>query len=413
MNKIIFDENDFKKKYTVFLVCFLIAFFSLRGWFVLNLNIPTSFIYPVSAVMMTLLSIYSFYNIHIFKDSNLLSLKKIFLFNIFFGVYFIFSEVFMGSISISLIYVFLAPYLFFLFIRIPIPSSHLTIFIIATGICFSILHNYYNVLSGSGYDYIRQYNMILRPDLGEYNISRSGDFIRVGGYTGSYHDSAHILGMLTTFFYTYFLINRVRKYLLFSILTLVCLLMTLSAANILIAIFCCILTTIYILYKQRSFAIYMFILIFVISIYLIFPLFPILTGFLDRVGSQGDYEGMTNALSVDMLSSIHFWFGHGYIFESELLITEVALIKGIHQFGLIVALIIYTLLLYPIWFYVRNPNALFKNLPYLIPILFAFMSLLHYGSLFKVTNIGIFYLFYALFFKTSLARLNKKIILRS
>ena len=157
----------------------------------------------------------------------------------------------------------------------------------------------------------------------------------------------------------------------------------------------------------------MFILIFVISIYLIFPLFPILTGFLDRVGSQGDYEGMTNALSVDMLSSIHFWFGHGYIFESELLITEVALIKGIHQFGLIVALIIYTLLLYPIWFYVRNPNALFKNLPYLIPILFAFMSLLHYGSLFKVTNIGIFYLFYALFFKTSLARLNKKIILRS
>ncbi len=142
-------------------------------------------------------------------------------------------------------------------------------------------------------------------------------------------------------------------------------------------------------------------------------MFPILTGFLDRVGSQGDYEGMTNALSLDMLGSIHFWFGHGYTFDSEFLITEVALVKGIHQFGLIVAIIIYSVLLYPIWFYVRNPNILFKNLPYLVPILFGFMSLLHYGSLFKITNIGIFYLFYALFFKTSLIELSKKTILKS
>ncbi len=413
MNKDNFYEHDFKNKYMVFLACSLIVFFSLRGWFVINLNIPTSLIYPFSSMIMTLISFYSFYNIHIFNDKTLFSLKRLFLINIFFGMYFIFAEIFLGLISISLVYVFIAPYLLFFLIRIPVSSSHITIFIISAGLCFSVLSNYYYVLSGSGYDYIRQYNMILRPELGEYNISRSGDFIRVGGYTGSYHDSAHIFGMLTSFFYTYFLINKRFKYLIFSILTLICLLMTLSAANILITIFCCVLATIYILIKQRSLAIYAFIFIFILSIYLIFPMFPILTGFLDRVGSQGDYEGMTNALSLDMLGSIHFWFGHGYTFDSEFLITEVALVKGIHQFGLIVAIIIYSVLLYPIWFYVRNPNILFKNLPYLVPILFGFMSLLHYGSLFKITNIGIFYLFYALFFKTSLIELSKKTILKS
>lgn len=402
-----FYEHDFKKKLTTFFICFLVAFFSLRGWFVLNLNIQPTIIYPLSSMIMLALIFYSFYNVHIFKDETLFSLKKLFLINIFFGVYFIFSEIFLGAINISLIYVFFAPYLFFLFIRIPTIRSHLIIFIIAIGISFSILHNYYNVLYGSGYDYIRQYNMILRPELGEFNVSRSGDFIRVGGYTGSYHDSAQILGMMTSFFYTHFLINKIKKYLFMSLITAVCLLMTLSAANILITIFCCILATIYILFKQRSLGIYIFITILIISIYIIFPLFPILTGFVDRVGTQGDYEGMTNALSLDMLGSIYFWLGHGYAFESEFLITEVALIKAIHQFGIIISLILYSLLLYPLWFYIRNPNILFINLSYLTPILFGFMSLLHYGSLFKITNIGIFYLFYALFFKTSILKLKK------
>jgi len=403
-----FFEHDFKTKFTTFFICFLVVFFSLRGWFVLNLNMPTTIIYPLSSMIMLALTFYSFFNIHIFKDETLFPLKKLFLINIFFGIYFIFSEIFLSAFSSSLIYVFFAPYLFFIFIRIPTSRSHLTIFIIAAGISFSVLHNYYNVLSGAGYDYISQYNMTLRPELGEYNVSRSGEFIRVGGYTGSYHDSAHILGMMTSFFYTYFLINKTKKYLFMSLITLVCLLMTLSAANILITIFCCILATLYILFKQRSLGIYIFIIILTISIYTIFPLFPILTGFIDRVGTQGDYEGMTNALSLDMLGSIYFWLGHGYIFESEFLITEVALIKGIHQFGIIKALIIYSLLLYPLWFYIRNPNILYISLPYLTPILFGFMSLLHYGSLFKITNIGIFYLFYALFFKMSIIKLKEE-----
>jgi len=401
-------KYDFKNKFTIFLVCFSITFFSLRGWFVINLDVPTSIIYPFSSMIMILMASYSFYNIHIFKDKNFYFLKQLFLINIFFGIFFILTEAILGVTSISLVYLFIAPYLFFLFFRIPIAKMHIPIFIIAIGISFSILQNYYSVISGSGYDYIRNYNMILRPELGEYNISRSGDFIRIGGYTGSYHDSANILGMLTSFFYTYFLINKSYKYLIFSLVTLICLLMTLSAANILITLFCCILVTLYIFFLRQSSALYIFIFIASLAIYFIFPMFPILTAFLDRVGSQGDYSSMTNALSLDILGTKYFWFGHGYAFDSEFLITEVAFVKAFHQFGIIIAVILFALLFYPIWFYFRNPAKLFYSLPYLIPILFGFLSLLHYGSIFKITNIGIFYLFYALFFKTSLSKLNKK-----
>ena len=79
---------DFQNRIAVFALCFLVVFFSLRGWFVLTLNIPTSIVYPLSSMFMMGMSCYSFINTQIFKDNNLLFLKKIFLVNIFFGMYF-------------------------------------------------------------------------------------------------------------------------------------------------------------------------------------------------------------------------------------------------------------------------------------------------------------------------------------
>ena len=117
---------------------------------------------------------------------------------------------------------------------------------------------------------------------------------------------------------------------------------------------------------------------------------------------------MANGLSLDMFRSLYFWIGHGYSFNSEYIISEVAFIKSLHQFGLATSLILFTLLFYPIWFYFRNPRILLTSIPYLAPIVFGFISLLHYGSLFKITNIAIFYLFYALFFKLSINTLNNK-----
>jgi len=395
---------DFQNRIAVFALCFLVVFFSLRGWFVLTLNIPTSIVYPLSSMFMMGMSCYSFINTQIFKDNNLLFLKKIFLVNIFFGMYFFFTEAILGIFDISLFYIFIAPYLFFLFIRIPIIYLKGSIFIIASGISYSILQNYYNVVTGSGYEYISQYNMMLRPELGEFNVSTSGDFIRIGGYTGSYHDSAQILGMITSFLYTYFLINKTVKYLALSIITFFCLLLTLSAANILITIFCCVLATFYFLSLKKSLVVYVFVILCFFTFYIASQYFPILTAFVDRLNTQ-DTEGMYNGLSLDMFGSLFFWIGHGYPFNSEFLITEVAFIKCFHQFGLVTSLLIFTLLFYPIWFYFRNPRILLTSLPYLAPIVFGFLSLLHYGSLFKITNIAVFYLFYALFFKLSLNKL--------
>jgi hypothetical protein len=117
--------------------------------------------------------------------------------------------------------------------------------------------------------------------------------------------------------------------------------------------------------------------------------------------------GITNIMK-DLLV---VFIGHGSSldFSSVGDVSEIAFIKMLMEFGLIAWIVIMIILIYPIWCYALNPS---KNkqlaLPYIAGIIVGVVSLWHYGSVLRITNIFVFFALYACALKIfANERLNK------
>jgi hypothetical protein len=386
------------------LVTFILAFTSLRGWAVLNLNISPELVYGFSSLLLIVMAVFGFNYRARIKDANLSSLKNLLLINGLFGfLYVIVAKLLGGAIDVSIFYLYLVPYVIYLFFRVSKNKIILGLNIIFLGITYSVINNFIISLSGvEGYDYLVEYNTKLRP-LVFKAMSRTGEYLRASGYTASYHDSANILGMLTNFFYFRAVITISKGkmiYLGMALVAFIAMLFTQSAANILIALFTILVFSIYYLIKKKSLYTGIFILFTISIAYIISLLIPEVYIFIDRVSPDGDWVGMKKNIDIDILINPHFWFGHVYLGASEEYEVEVAFIKGIMQLGIIPACYLYLVLIYPLYVYVTNKTCSFTLLPYLAAIVFGFLSLAHYGSLFRITSIVVFYAMYALFFIT-------------
>jgi hypothetical protein len=293
---------------------------------------------------------------------------------------------------------YLLPYMVFLFLRTSPDKIHIGFFLIFIGISFSVIDNFRISLSGAdGLMYLEDYNTKLRPLIFEV-MSRTGNYLRVGGYTGSYHDSANILGMLGSYYYVKSIIDKRIFFMVIGTIALVAMMLTQSAANIIIALTTCLIFTTYIAIKKPFIGIWLLILTFAIVMILIISIFPDLLVFTNRLGAEGDWEGMFNKLELEVLITPSFWVGFGYSTGSEFIQTEISFLKIILEKGIIPAGLLFWILIYPVYVFLRKKAQSFNLLPYLAAIVFAFLSLSHYGSLFRVTNIAIFYAMYTLFF---------------
>jgi hypothetical protein len=319
--------------------------------------------------------------------------------NAFFGCYYtIVTHLLGGVVDVSVLYLYLLPYIVFLFLRISPEKIHIGFFLIFIGISFSVIDNFRISLSGNeGLLFLEDYNKKLRPSVFEA-ISRSGDYFRVGGYTGSYHDSANILGMLGTYYYVKSIIDKHIFYIIIAAIALIAMTLTQSAANITLALITCVIFTTYIAIKKPTFGVWLIILITAITGTFIVSIFPDVLAFAVRIGQHGDWEGMNNKLELEVMTSFSFWLGFGSITGSEFISTEIAFLKGILELGIIPASLLYWILIYPVYIFLRLKSQSLQMMPYLAAIVFGFFSLAHYGSLFRVTNIAIFYAMYALFF---------------
>lgn len=380
-------------------VIFIFVFTSLRGWVVLNLNMPTELVYGFSSALVILLALYGLNCKLRIKNAHLTWLKNLMLINGLFGCYYVMGTKLLGAaVDVSVLYMYLLPYMIFLFLRISPDKIHIGFFLIFIGISFSVIDNFRVSLSGAdGLMYLEDYNTKLRPLLFEA-MSRTGNYLRVGGYTGSYHDSANILGMLGSYYYVKSIIDNRTFYMVIATIALVAMMLTQSAANIILALTTCLIFTTYIAIKKPTIGIWLIILTFAIIMTLIVSIFPDALIFTNRIGKDGDWEGMTNKLGLEMLVSSSFWLGFGYSTGSEFISTEVAFLKGILELGVIPASLLYWILIYPAYIFFSEKSPALHALPYLAAIVFGFLSLAHYGSLFRVTNIAIFYAMYALFF---------------
>ncbi len=382
-----------------YFVVFVLAFTSLRGWVVLNLKVPPEVVYGFSSMLIIALAIYGFNCRFRIKDSNLTLLRNLLTVNLFFGIYYIISATLLGgSIDVSLIYIYFLPYILFLFLRISVEKLHVGLFLIFIGISFSVIDNFIISLTGAdGLAYTEEYNTKLRPLVFDA-ISRTGAYFRVGGYTASYHDSANILGMLGSYYYVKSIVDKSWLKIIIAIIALVAMTFTQSAANIILALLTCFMFSIYIAVKKPTVGICIWLLTISFIVTFIASRFPNVLVFSDRVGANGDWDNMKKNITLEIFLSPHFWIGHAHIAGSEGVGTEVALLGGILHYGIVPACLLYWVLIYPPYVYFASKSRSFSPLPYLAAIVFGFLSLAHYGSLFRVTNIAIFYAMYALFF---------------
>jgi hypothetical protein len=380
------------------LLAFLVLVYSsLRGLVILWINVPVSVVYGSSLFFLLLFSVYGYRVRSRYDDIVLSRIRSLLLINFFFGVYFILSDTLLrGDFDVSYLYVFLLPYIIFAFINVPVKLIEGAFFVISIGLALSVFDNYIHVvLQGAGREYLVEYNTRLRPDIVTL-VSRTGEYSRIGGCTGSYHDSANILGMLGAYYYVKFFVCRSLKAFAMGFLVFVPMVMSHSAANIALFVLTLLLFLLYLMYSKGNVKLIFFIVLGLNAFVAFFAEFPQLLSFLVRLGPEGDWEGMFNSLSPKMLTSPFFWFGHGYAFNSDYVKTEVAFLKGIFEYGVFTALLLYLVLLYPLKLFIKRRRSL-NLLPYLAPVIFGFLSLLHYGSLFRSTSIGLFYAMYSLF----------------
>jgi hypothetical protein len=368
---------------------------SIRGMLVIHAGIEPSVVYLTSAVFLFLLAALGFFISSAFHFEGK-SLKTLMSINLAFGTLYVSIDwMLTRTFDPGTLYLYLAPFIVFQFVSMPVHYFRIAIVLVTLAISLSVIDNFVETLTNpNGYEAIVEFNMTLRPDnYQSTTLSRTDNFYRVGGYTGNYHDSGNILGMVVVYFLTNFILYR--KTVDFGMFLLAASGMTLtqSAANIIIAIctVCIFLAYLEVQSKKSLFVYFLCPLIAVAGLDLYLEGFMQI--FLKRLGPDGDWDGMLSQLNFESILPfiLSAWTGHVSGFS-----TEVAIVNLIFELGLGPVLILYAVMCYPLYLYRKINPPCFDAIPALAAVFFGFASLLHYGSIFRVTSVFLFYLFYAL-----------------
>lgn len=383
-------------------VILIVAFASIRGMLVINLNASLNAVKAVSVISLMLLTIYGALMMRTSRHSDLAWLKNLLVLNILLGGLNQVFDLLLGvPFDLSVWYLYCAPFVTFLFLRVPTYYFNALLFVVTIAIGGSVIGNFVESISGpEGYANVIEYNTILKPDEGDtFGRSSTGKFLRASGYTGNPHDSANILGMMVSFFFVRFLIQRKFLDLFLCAFAIIPLFMTQSATNILVAVFIMISSIGYVVIKRRTLSTWLALIFMLIGMFVLMAMFgEVMAIFTARVDAGGDWAGMANKLDASSwFSAVPFLFyGHAAGFGSDVVDTEVAHLKILLQLGVFHAAILFCIMLYPLWGLAKNKRAPAGALPSAAAIFFGFMSLLHYGSTFRVTSVFLFYVFVAI-----------------
>lgn len=416
-----------KKIYLLNISLFILILASIRGFFVYHFHFNPNIVYSFSAFLVVILSLLCIKTILIKPhDDSLIAIRKAILRNyIFLSFYTLFYIIFVGIQEISNIYEFiLFPVVFFL-ISCEMSKLNFSIHIISFITLFGT-YIFYQLGVLYGFEAISEGNLILRP--GELSYSRIGENYLPGGYLGSHHDNANILVMSTAFYLSEFLNVENKKRVLYFIAFILFIsfsILTGSASNIIALII--VFATIMIFYGKKILVVLFSVFVFTYT-YIEDHLY-----FIEKIKQdQSDLEagGIFNSLDFgSILYSLHsIFFGAGYYFNVPMIRSEIAFVKMLIGIGIIPFTFIMFILFSPLYYiYLFNKRAnkaikLFNTLnshinnelndvkkSYLrklilkaTPVITGTLTLLHYGSLFRITSIGFFCIFLSIFFKTYL-----------
>lgn len=435
------------------LFSFIIVFASIRGAFVYHLGFPSSTTYTISALMVLGLGAFSLLGLVSSKlNVPLVLFKNAVILNVIFFAFFIFAGLLLavgaGGISKSLksmFYFFLIFPTVFVFLRFDDKLLTRIVYII-TFITVIGVYYFFNLGLSGGFDAIYEAHSILRP--GQFQYSRLGVNLLPFGYAGYAHDTANILVMCGIFFLTKFFIctHGIKSLLYIScyFVILSATLLTGSAANVLVLLFMSIVSLFYYIQKSPT-TMLVSLLLFITLFFLIASvivsmdlaeLFKFAYVF-GKFNPETMDEALWASLDAQSLKSsmVSVVFGFGETLNAALILSEVAFVSLLSRFGLLSFVTFMFIGFSPIYYFFvyrsnrsRRIEFLKRNLPknltnYFIqdsrvqkfrlfnlamPALAGFLTLIHYGSVVRITSIGLLCVLLSIFFKEYL-RAHKSI----
>lgn len=368
---------------------------------VINLGVPVASVNMLTASVLIILAVYGWFKSGWYKHPELTWLKNLLKLNLVLGVVNEVVDRFLGvPFDPSVLYLYLAPYVIFLFLRVPSYYFNVVIIVVTIAISGSVMGHFIESLKEpEGWENALEYNLKLKSENDTMGRSRTGQYFRASGYTGNPHDSANILGMVGSFFFVRFLLKKKVSDLGLFLFAMLSMAMTQSATNILAVLLTLVIFAGYIVIRDRKKSTYVYLFLGLAGIAVLVSVFgEVMSIFTARFGEEGDWEGMTQQLDMtSFLSAVPFILvGHAAGFESEIISTEIAHLKILFQLGIIHGFILFWIMLYPVFRFARIRTFCLDALPSAAAIFFGFMSLLHYGSVFRVTSVFLFYVFFVI-----------------
>ena len=428
-----------KKKYSHYFWSLIIVFASVRGAFVYHLGLPFRSTYLLSAVFLVIFGILSIRSLGVIRgESTFSTLRSAIKINIFFiGFFTVLTMVAVSIHEYSLAYSFMIFPTIFSLIKYEESQLNGIVYAIALISTYGVIY-FYNLGILGGFEAIHEAHSKIR---GEFAYARIGEVLLPGGYQGSHHDASNILVMCGVFFLSKALIefDAKKKYLLFTIYLIIIFttLLTGSAANIIVlGGVSSLALMIYV--KKRPFVLALIVCFTLVVLPLITNKISSYTYFYEKASmdqSQLEGGGMFNSLDRNsiFLSFPAIIFGGGHILKVPMVYSEVAFVKILVGVGVIPFIVLIFICLSP-FYYIRkygkssitearqliyhNPDISittflkdiraqqFRLIILSMPIFAGTMTLLHYGSLFRVTSVGLYCVLHALFFKQYLTSMK-------
>lgn len=406
-----------KSNIPLLIISIILVMASIRGALVYHFEFSPDIIYPATAAMLLILGALSIlFQQNSVSNGELVFFKNAVILNMLLGVYFFISYVLLvRQFNISIVYTFFIYPLIFLLIRFERHWLDRIVYFIAAITVFGVVL-FFNLGVNGGFEAIEAANLTLRP--GELEYSRIGDNLLPAGYQGHHHDAANILVMCSILFLSKFALCKYGLlrflYLISFLAVFMTTIITGSGANIVILIV--VTGIIFFLLAIKNTYLFLF-LIFIglfISIWFLDDISKYFY-FIDHIlQDQSTLEGGGIFNSLDLNSIIasipSIFFGFGDILNAPMRLSEIAFVKLLIGYGIAPFIIQMFILFSPIYYLFMikknkkiSSNHRFSLLITAMPSFAGIMTLLHYGSLLRVTSIGLLCVLLAIFFKEYLS----------
>ena len=313
-----------------------------------------------------------------------------------------------------IIYTGIFPFSFFLFLRLN-EKTLLRIFaIILVVVSISIIWESYELNTGqeTGYESAYARQLILRPDTTEY-FGRSGTLLRTGGLLGIRpHDSGSLLAILCILFAGLAIRKRnsFSTEVFLALLSFIALMLSQSGSNI--AVFFVGILILFLMYR-KVFWNYKLILFVIFSTCFSVSLISMSNPIIDELSAlserllirfsleHGDWSGMTQmGFTNKFLDLWSFLFGYCTLIGCKISsVTEVSFIGTLVEYGFFYFSLFMLVISYPVVVYFKQIKPTKIAIPYVVAVFVGFLSLWHYGTVLRTTNIFVYFSIYAIALK--------------